>query len=92
MKTTHMREQETIEQTEERIVLARRNRMKLASFYINAKAIVFYDHVGSVKRVGKVTDITDRGLCLQFRGGYKESFFFETLLELEIVRKISIKD
>ena len=95
MRTSRKKEMEIteqLEQLEQRIVQSRRNRMKLASFYINVKTIVFYDYTGSVNRVGKVIGITGRGLCLQFRGGYKESFFFETLLELEIVGGISIKD
>ncbi len=91
MSVRHMRVEETVEQTEDRIVLARRNRMKVASHYINVKVITFYDYVGSVERIGKVIRVMERGLLLQF-AGYKESFFFETLLELEVRGRIIIKN
>ena len=90
MILSHINELETIKQTEERITLARRNRMKLASHYVNVSMIAFFDYVGAVERIGKVISVMDRGLLLQF-AGYKESFFFETLLELEAKGRIFIK-
>ncbi|MGG0666948.1 hypothetical protein ABE073_00205 [Lederbergia citrisecunda] len=87
MKVRHMRETETIEQTENRIIEARRNRIKLASHYANVKEIVFLD-CGHKVRSGEVIKRTSRGLMIKFRGGYKESFFFEELLALEVDEKI----
>ncbi len=89
MRSSHMKEMETIEQTEKRIALARRNQIRLASHYINVESIAFYDYVGAIERIGKVVHVMERGLLLQF-AGYKEMFFFETLLELEVKGSIAI--
>lgn len=92
MSVRHMRVEETVEQTEDRIALARRNRMRLTSHYINVKRIVFYDHTGCIKRKGEVIAKDERCLLLKFKGGYKESFFYETLLELELNNKIEAEE
>ncbi|MGA4517221.1 hypothetical protein ACPA0F_08025 [Solibacillus silvestris] len=89
MKPCHLKEIETIDQTNKQIALARRNHIRLTSHYINVKSIIFYDYVGAVARIGKVINVIDRGLLLQF-SGYKETFFFDTLLELEVKGKIEI--
>ncbi|PIC73322.1 hypothetical protein [Sporosarcina sp. P17b] len=91
MSVKHMRENETIERTEARIVEARRNRIKLASHYINVNTITFLDR-GHKVRSGKVVQRTNRGVMIEFRGGYKENFFFEELLQLELDREILVVD
>lgn len=89
--TSNSKKWETEEVVIDRLAENRRNRMRLATHYVDAKKITFYDHVGAVARVGTVEHKSNRGLGLVFRGGYKEGFFYEELLELEVKNRISVE-
>lgn len=91
MSVNHMRVDETVMQTGERIANARRNRMRLVSHYINVQTIVFYDQTGSQERKGVVIGSNERCLILKFQGDYVETFFYEELLALELKNRINAK-
>lgn len=83
MTTATKRRRVTPEEDYETVIMRNYlNRKDMYDKYQEVETVEFYYYNGSVQRVGKVTQRTERCVTLQFRG-YVENFFYEQLMDLE---------
>lgn len=75
--------------TIQKIADPRSNRMKLYNYFNHIKNLEFFTKTGHSVCKGKVIASNYRTLIVEFSGGYKETFFYESLLEMECQSRIN---